>query len=843
MKKTLLAASLVLAGSHGAQALDGGVSSGIYSNYSLGYCTVDIVSDSSFGDAYIYLTGNVLQVGGGFSYVFGSRQPGSPVTAVELEACFGAASGTVTNLSNFSNGTSFADESNIGFSFDYGGQSYEYSLIGATNTVLSAGAVDTTAPSFDVAPSVGSMTSTGFTPSASIDEAGVIYYVVVADGASAPTAAEIKAGLASGGGSALAAASARVDSAPFTGNFSAITSLTASTAYDVYFVAQDDEGTPNLQSSATKVDATTPAAAPSDTSAPTLASSTPADDAIGVAVGSNIVLTFSENIQAGNGNIVISDGAGDTRTIPVGDAQITIAGTTLTINPTADLNASTSYYVQVAATAVDDLATNSYAGINDTTTLNFTTVDTTAPTPSAATVSSAGTTVTLGMSEALGVSTPVASAFVVTVGGVAVSPTAVSISGSNVALTLPSAIEAGSAVSVAYTKPSSGNVLEDAAGNDMASFDTAGSITTTNNSTVDTTAPTPSAATVFSEYEDDIRETIVNDATRSLQSAIGANRVMTQKARQRFIDSKQVNAAEEATLSSSNNVAFDVDGTADISGTTLSTKGTFFGQTGNADGTQRRLVFGDFDVQHDGDTGSSTATLTGRIAWERMTSRDTMLAYFIGGELAQSNIAGTFDGDQNRIGVTVGGYGVHSLSDNLFVDGFVTLGAGRNNLEIANDVLTLTSGYTTRTATVGGALNGVIEQQGFDIWPKLSMSYGRTWIGDVGFTGSAYSLVDSTLSLDAGSVTLANVMFRPEFRIPLDGLQAAQSLSLLTFAPRMICEQVTATTTTTNCGGGAELGIAAHSADGLSNVNAKITADRLGDSTKSGLQFNLEHRF
>ena len=104
-------------------------------------------------------------------------------------------------------------------------------------------------------------------------------------------------------------------------------------------------------------------------------------------------------------------------------------------------------------------------------------------------------------------------------------------------------------------------------------------------------------------------------------------------------------------------------------------------------------------------------------------------------------------------------------------------------------------------------------------------------------------MVDDTLSLNAGSVTLANVMFRPEFRIPLDGLQASKSLSLLTFAPRMICEQVKATTTTKNCGSGAEFGIAAHSADGLSNVNAKILADRLGNSTKSGLQLNLEHRF
>jgi len=116
---------------------------------------------------------------------------------------------------------------------------------------------DTTPPTFDVAPSVSSITSSGFTPSASIDEAGVIYYVVVADGASVPSASQVKAGQDAAGSAALASDSAIVSSTPFTSSFSAITSLSANTAYEVYFVAEDDEGTPNLQSSVIKVDTQT----------------------------------------------------------------------------------------------------------------------------------------------------------------------------------------------------------------------------------------------------------------------------------------------------------------------------------------------------------------------------------------------------------------------------------------------------------------------------------------------------------------------------------------------------------------------------------------------------------
>ena len=364
-----------------------------------------------------------------------------------------------------------------------------------------------------------------------------------------------------------------------------------------------------------------------------------------------------------------------------------------------------------------------------------------------------------------------------------------------------------------------------------------------------------SPASEFEKYTDEIRQVIVDDAERSLQSALATNRRMVQGARTRFIASQEQQAAcsenEEATstdkacvdVASRNNVAFDVDGTAQVSGTTLSTSGTFFGQTGNFDGTSRRLVFGDFDVQHDGDTGSSTATITGRVAWEWMTSDTTMLGYFIGGELAHSSIAGAFDGDQDRLGVTVGGYAVHQLSEQLYADGYFSLGAGRNNLDMANDVLALTSDYTTQTATIGGALSGVYEYGQFELRPELAFSYGKTWIGKVGFTGRAYGLVDDTLSLDAGNVSIANLTLRPEVIWALDGKTVADSNSQLSFAPRLICEQVKTVGTTENCGGGAEIGLSSTSDDGLSNAEFRVIMDRVGGTTRSSFGFNLERQF
>jgi|GEM_PF-3401379 len=124
---------------------------------------------------------------------------------------------------------------------------------------LAAG--DTTPPTFDVAPAAASITTSGFDLSGSIDEAGTIFYVVVADAATAPTSAQVVAGQNGSGAAALASGSQAVASTPFSHTFT-VSSLSAGTAYDVYVVARDDESTPNLQTSPVKVDVSTTAPAP-----------------------------------------------------------------------------------------------------------------------------------------------------------------------------------------------------------------------------------------------------------------------------------------------------------------------------------------------------------------------------------------------------------------------------------------------------------------------------------------------------------------------------------------------------------------------------------------------------
>ena len=342
--------------------------------------------------------------------------------------------------------------------------------------------------------------------------------------------------------------------------------------------------------------------------------------------------------------------------------------------------------------------------------------------------------------------------------------------------------------------------------------------------TVQASVATP--ATEFAVKEDTVRQTLSNDAIRGLTSAMSANQSLVQAAKGRFV------------AGVNQNIALDVDASFAATPVSLSTMGTFFGQSAYGDGT-RRLIFGTFDVQRDDDSGASTGTFNGKIAWEKLVSDSTLLGSFIGGDVAQSNIAGSFTGDQAHLGVSVGGYGVHKMADRIYLDGFVALGAGRNNLTMSDDVLVLGSEYTTRTATFGLALSGMIEAKRYEIWPELALTVGRTWVDTVAFTGTAYGASDDSLSLDASKVTQAKLTLMPELRIPLDGVAADKSLNLLTLAPRLICQQTSATTTATICGGGAEIGLQTHSKDGQTTATARILSDWVDGHTSTSVQLSL----
>lgn len=219
-----------------------------------------------------------------------------------------------------------------------------------------------------------------------------------------------------------------------------------------------------------------------DLTAPTLTSAALS------ANGLNLVLTYNETLGA-NSNLpttftVTVDGSpvtvsasaktvsGSTLTIPL--ASAVWAGKVVTVSYVAPTpNAATSN------AAIQDVAGNDAVSFTNVAVTNNSTAgpDITPPKLAATTpVSYSGTQVTVAFNEALATSpAPLATSFAVFVAGVLETPTAVSISGSNVLLTLATTPATGSEVIVEYVAPTvdatTGNAaIQDTSGNDALSF-------------------------------------------------------------------------------------------------------------------------------------------------------------------------------------------------------------------------------------------------------------------------------------------------------------------------------------------------------------------------------------
>lgn len=109
------------------------------------------------------------------------------------------------------------------------------------------------------------------------------------------------------------------------------------------------------------VSAVNPVTITVDQTPPTITTYSPTKGATGVAVGSDIVFTFSETVTVNTGTVVLSKQNGTV--IP---ASVTLSGgNTLTINPTSNLETGVVYSVTIPNGYVKDTSNNLFAGLFD----------------------------------------------------------------------------------------------------------------------------------------------------------------------------------------------------------------------------------------------------------------------------------------------------------------------------------------------------------------------------------------------------------------------------------------------------------------------------------------------
>ncbi|WP_157822086.1 PKD domain-containing protein, partial [Salegentibacter salinarum] len=236
--------------------------------------------------------------------------------------------------------------------------------------------LDDVAPVFtNSTPSVSGTTVSQTTLTVQLDEIGTAYYIVVAEGDSAPSSAQVKAGQNNSGSSALTNGSINVNAA--SEHFSVdITGLSSSTDYDIYVTAEDDEETPNLQGSPEKIDVTTNNTVPTftdladtvettneDTSVEvsflSIAAQSDANDADGTVIAYVVKsvnsgsLTINGTAYAAGTNDQITP-AQNANWTPNANANGTLNAFTITAKDNAGAQSSPAVQAKVAVTAVND---------------------------------------------------------------------------------------------------------------------------------------------------------------------------------------------------------------------------------------------------------------------------------------------------------------------------------------------------------------------------------------------------------------------------------------------------------------------------------------------------------
>ncbi|OFX82263.1 MAG: hypothetical protein A2W99_09405 [Bacteroidetes bacterium GWF2_33_16] len=143
-----------------------------------------------------------------------------------------------------------------------------------------------------------------------------------------------------------------------------------------------------------------------DIAPPVATSFIPKNDSTGVAVTSDLKITFNEIVNVNTGDVVIKNILGTTHeTIAIDDVVKVTGGSTntITINPGIDFSSKTKYYVEIAAGALRDASNNNYAGLSGPSAWSFTTADIVAPTVTLSTTAPANVngafTVNISFSE------------------------------------------------------------------------------------------------------------------------------------------------------------------------------------------------------------------------------------------------------------------------------------------------------------------------------------------------------------------------------------------------------------------------------------------------------------
>lgn len=254
--------------------------------------------------------------------------------------------------------------------------------------------------------------------------------------------------------------------------------------------------------------------------------------------------------------------------------------------------------------------------------------------------------------------------------------------------------------------------------------------------------------TAFEDVQSAYRATLRDHAVRVLQGEQAAARRVVQSARDRLAQSLS------NTRAANNAVSFSTKCAAEDAGDCSQIRNSWFasGET-----------FASLSV-NGATTGADARTATFSLVREFTASPETRWGLMLRVSQSEDDAAGVFTGNITTRAGSIGLYGVTTLGEGLYLDGFMMAGRSRQSVSLRTDAISIASDYWTSNSLAGLSLSGSHSVGQYTLLPTLSATVARGQIGAVNSDVRGFDLLAENIATDLGSVRYSEITFSPEVR-------------------------------------------------------------------------------
>ena len=362
----------------------------------------------------------------------------------------------------------------------------------------------------------------------------------------------------------------------------------------------------------------------------------------------------------------------------------------------------------------------------------------------------------------------------------------------------------------------------------------------------------------FTEVKSDIKTSLESNTTKQINFFRQTTKTVISSARDRYISNRVIKlrsnlgkqysegfaptrvATSNTRTSSDKPVSMSLasrDSTSsfDLRASTrgILTNGQTNGILQSSDGKTTRLTGTKFNYTRSKDTAEA-GSATSQVIFERENSDDLTIGHFIGFSFSKYSQIGqsatSTDATIKTLGLQFGGYFIHNITEDFFIDGYVAGSLLLNQMKVATNSFNAESDFSNKMGSIGLAATGSIPLDRSEIRPTLALDYSAVSSQEANFEVTSGTRNSNEIIVPINE-RQKSFTFSSDFRryFEYSGGYLLQS-PIVSLKPKVTCRLNYQEKIFNECGQGATLSITTQPEESMTKVYFLIGVDKISDS-------------